>query len=174
VEEAPSPLCYYVDEAGDGVLFRSGGQDRLADPGASRFFIMGMVSVVSPLKASAVLHGLRESLKANPLYASISSFAKARGFHAKDDHPEIRSKVFDLIIGLDFKIFAVVKDMRAVRDYVRRRNRMDTAYRYHPNELTTSPFACSSNSGCTRQRAAALFSRAVAKPIAPQPCATNC
>ncbi len=135
MNEISSPTSYYVDEAGDGVLFRSAGRDRLADPDAARFFILGMVWVESPLYASTTLRELRQNLHGNPLYGSISSFAKARAFHAKDDHPEIRSKVFDLIIDLEFKIFAVVKDMRVVRDYVRRRNRMDAAYRYHPNEL---------------------------------------
>ncbi len=135
MNEISSPTSYYVDEAGDGVLFRSAGHDRLADPDAARFFILGMVWVASPLDASTALEALWKNLRRNPLYASISSFEKARAFHAKDDHPEIRSKVFDLIINLEFKIFAVVKDMRVVRDYVRRRNRMDAAYRYHPNEL---------------------------------------
>lgn len=135
MEATLNSICYYVDEAGDGVLFGSGGRDRLQDEDAAKFFILGMVLCPNPSEVAEVLARLREFLKANPLYASISSFAKARSFHAKDDHAEIRSKVFDLIITLDFKIFAVVKEMRAVRDYVLGRNQMDSTYRYHPNEL---------------------------------------
>lgn len=59
----------------------------------------------------------------------------ARSFHAKDDHSEIRSKVFELLVEIDFKFFAVVKDMRSVREYVRQRNTMHAGYRYNPNEL---------------------------------------
>ena len=91
--------------------------------------------VCCPSDTAAALENLRTNLRANPLYASIPSFAGSKAFHAKDDHPEIRSKVFDLLVGLDFKFYAIVKDMRVVRDYVRRRNGMDAAYRYHPNEL---------------------------------------
>jgi hypothetical protein len=56
-------------------------------------------------------------------------------FHARSDHPDIRTKVFELLPALDFKFFAVIKDMRAVSRYVKDRNRMDLNYRYRPNEL---------------------------------------
>lgn len=133
-------VTYYVDEAGDGVLFGPRGRDRLQDEGAHRFFMLGMVVCADDAQTSAHLAELRASLLGNPLYSGIPSMQPAAGkttraFHAKDDHPEIRSKVFDLIIGLDFKFYAVIKDMRKVREYVDRRNQMDSTYRYHPNEL---------------------------------------
>ena len=133
-------VTYHVDEAGDGVLFGQMGRDRLQDEGALRFFMLGMVCCTDAAGIAARLAALRTALQANPLYAGIPSMQPengktARAFHAKDDHPEIRSKVFELIVGLDFKFYAVVKDMRKVRDYVDRRNQMDRTYRYHPNEL---------------------------------------
>jgi hypothetical protein len=133
-------VTYYVDEAGDGVLFGHRGRDRLGDEGAHQFFILGMVCCAAGIPAMQQLVGLRASLQAQPLYAGIPSLQPdagktARMFHAKDDHAEIRSKVFELIAGLDFKFYAVIKDMRKVRDYVQRRNHLDHAYRYHPNEL---------------------------------------
>ncbi len=131
---------YYVDEAGDGVLFGPKGRDRLGDADAPQFFMLGMVRCTAEMEAERRLSELREALKINPLYATIHSLkpdAKktAIAFHAKDDHPEIRSKVFELLTTLDFKFYAVIKDMRVVRDYVARRNTMDSDYRYHPNEL---------------------------------------
>jgi hypothetical protein len=138
---APMPtINYYVDEAGDGVLFGPKGRDRLQDTGAHQFFMLGMIACADEAKTIAQLSGLRASLLANPLYAGIPSMQSAAGktaraFHAKDDHPEIRSKVFDLIVGLDFKFYAVIKDMRKVREYVDRRNQVESTYRYHPNEL---------------------------------------
>ncbi len=136
-KERPS---FYVDEAGDGVLFGSKGRDRLSDPDAQRFFMLGMVRCADDEAAGTALNRLRKDLLENPLYESIPSMQPdarktARAFHAKDDHPEIRAKVFELLVGLDFRVYAVIKDMRAVRSYVQNRNRMHANYRYTPNEL---------------------------------------
>lgn len=136
----PDVVQYFVDEAGDGVLFGPKGRDRLGDPGASRYFMLGMVQCEAVESVAAALAELRSSLIANPLYASIPSLSAAaaktaRFFHAKDDHAEIRAKVFELLLTMDFRFFAVVKDMRNVRSYVQGRNQMHSAYRYNPNEL---------------------------------------
>ncbi len=136
-EEVPT---FYVDEAGDGVLFGPKGRDRLLDPNAPQFFMLGMVRCANDDEMSERLSLLRSELQANPLYATIPSMRPearktARAFHAKDDHPEIRAKVFELLLEMDFRFFAVIKDMRVVRGYVENRNRMHADYRYHPNEL---------------------------------------
>lgn len=135
-----TPHRYFVDEAGDGVLFGQKGRIRLQDPHAMRFFMLGKVSIANEPAVVEALSQLRERLQANPLYASIPSLrpdAKKTTlfFHAKDDHPEIRSKVFESLVELDFKFFAVIKDMRSVLSYVRQREQRDSTYRYHPNEL---------------------------------------
>lgn len=135
-----STYHYYVDEAGDGVLFGPKGRDRLRDADANKFFMLGMIHSDTPETISAQLAALRASVMASPLYAGIPSLQPkaektARAFHAKDDHPEIRAKVFELLTTLEFRFFAVIKDMRKVRDYVESRNRMNPEYRYHPNEL---------------------------------------
>lgn len=141
-ENDPEPKAptYYVDETGDGVLFGQKGRNRLEDPGANQFFILGMVSCEDEIRVADAFSKLRAELLANPLYASIPSMLPAskktaKAFHAKDDHPEIRAKVFELIVGFDFKFYAVIKDMRKVLEYVQGRNRMNSDYRYHPNEL---------------------------------------
>ena len=133
-------VTYYVDEAGDGVLFGPRGRERLQDEDAPQFFMLGMVCCAAEAEVTRQLAELRAALRENPLYATIYSLKPeaqktARAFHAKDDHAEIRSKVFELLVTLDFKFYAVIKGMRAVRDYVQRRNRMDSSYRYRPNEL---------------------------------------
>ncbi len=131
---------YYVDEAGDGVLFGSRGRNRLTDADANRCFMLGMVNCANPRAVSDQLSSLRTALQTNVLFASIPSMQPeamktARAFHAKDDHPEIRSKVFELITAMEFKFYAVIKDLRKVREYVERRNHFDQTYRYQPNEL---------------------------------------
>ena len=135
-----SSATYYVDEAGDGVLFGQKGRNRLADSGASLFFMLGMVQCMNDEAAANALAKLRTDLLAAPLYRTIPSMQPAeqktaRAFHAKDDHPEIRAKVFELLLTLDFKFYAVVKDMRKVLRYVESRNLMSARYRYDPNEL---------------------------------------
>ncbi len=136
----PTFATYYVDEAGDGVLFGPKGRNRLKEEGTPQFFMLGMVRCTRDAAVVSALEDLRKELMANPLYASIYTMQPeagktARFFHAKDDHAEVRAKVFELIVRLDFKFYAVVKDMRAVYKYVESRNRMDATYRYQPNEL---------------------------------------
>jgi hypothetical protein len=139
-EQPIVPATYYVDEAGDGVLFGPKGRNRLLDPDAPRFFMLGMVRCGLDADAAAALENLRRELMVHPLYASICTLQPAaqktaRAFHAKDDHSEIRAKVFEALLSLDFRFYAVIKDMRAVLGYVESRNRMNADYRYHPNEL---------------------------------------
>lgn len=135
-----SAVTYYVDEAGEGVLFGPKGRVRLNDPNAPQFFMLGMVRCENDVSAGSALEQLRQEVLDHPLYSSIPSLQKsaaktARAFHAKDDHSEIRSKAFELLLKLDFRFYAVIKDMRSVLEYVRGRNRMHPDYRYHPNEL---------------------------------------
>ena len=56
-------------------------------------------------------------------------------FHAKDDLPEVRREVFKLLQRHPIRFSAVIRDKKAVLDYVRSRNERDSAYRYEPNEL---------------------------------------
>ncbi|MEX0290144.1 MAG: DUF3800 domain-containing protein [Flavobacteriaceae bacterium] len=137
--ESPA-ATYYVDEAGDGVLFARKGRLIINEPEARRFFILGMIRCAVDLDAEQKLEALRQSLLANPLYSGIASMAPeakktARFFHAKDDHNEVRARVYELLVKLDFKFFAVIKDMRQVLEYVKTRNQIDANYKYRPNEL---------------------------------------
>jgi hypothetical protein len=59
----------------------------------------------------------------------------ALAFHAKDDLPEVRRAVFELLHRHKLRFFAVVRNKSKLTDYVRQRNERDPAYRYHPNEL---------------------------------------
>ncbi|QDS90748.1 hypothetical protein EC9_49640 [Rosistilla ulvae] len=139
-EGRPDLSTYYVDEAGDGVLFGPNGRNRLNDLGSPKFFMLGMVRCAEDRAVEELLSKLRYELMGNPLYASIHTMKPevgktAKFFHAKDDHAEIRSKVFELLVRMDFKFYAVIKDMRKVLQYVQSRNSMDSTYRYKPNEL---------------------------------------
>ncbi len=139
-ENIPSLATFYVDEAGDGVLFGPKGRDRLKDADAQLFFMLGMVRCAQDSEVATKLESFRSELLLNPLFSSICSMKPeagktARLFHAKDDHPEVRAKVFELLMQIDFKFLAVIKDMRSVLRYVKSRNEMDSDYGYRSNEL---------------------------------------
>jgi len=136
-----SPRYYFVDEAGDAVLFNRKGRVIVGTEGCSRYFILGLLDVTDPTSLHAQMEDLRARLLADPYFRGVPSMQPearktALAFHAKDDLPEVRREVFALlrrIKGLRF--FAVVKDKQRVVDYVRQRNEHDPGYRYHPNEL---------------------------------------
>ncbi len=107
-------INYFVDEAGDGVLFGPKGRNRLEDKDTRKFFILGMVLLANQQKVEADLQELRSYLLGHPLYASIHSLRPeagktARFFHAKDDHAEVRAKVFETLLTQDFKSMQSLK-----------------------------------------------------------------
>lgn len=131
---------YFVDEAGDGVLFNSRGQIIIGSEGCSRHFIIGALQVESPEALAADLDALRATLLADPYFKGVESMRPERrktafAFHAKDDVAEVRREVFKLLLAHEMKFFAVVRRMDAVLTYVQQRNQRDDGYRYRPNEL---------------------------------------
>ena len=131
---------YFLDEAGDGTLFNRTGQVTVGNPGCSRFFILGLLDISEPVRLARDLEELRTRLLADPYFEHVPSMqveAKktARAFHATDDVPEVRRKVFSLLKDRDVRFLAVVKNKSRLLEYVRQRNQRDPAYRYNANEL---------------------------------------
>lgn len=131
---------YFVDEAGDPVLFDAKGRVLLGTEGCSRYFAVGLLDVADAARLSAELDQLRKSLLTDPYFKNVPSMQpKARKtalyFHAKDDLPEVRREVFKLLRQHELKFSAVVRDKQAVLDYVRGRNERDSGYRYKADEL---------------------------------------
>lgn len=131
---------YYVDEAGDAILFSPRGKVIVGSEGCSRYFILGVIDVADPGSLSIEMEDLRARLLADPYFKKVpsmqpSSKKTALAFHAKDDVPEVRREVFALLIKYDLRFFAAVRDKLRVIEYVRQRNGSEPGYRYHPNEL---------------------------------------
>lgn len=132
---------YFIDEGGDSTLFSRKGKVLIGSEGCSRFFMLGLLEVPDPLAIQASFSDLRERLLDDPYFSNVPSMqARARktalAFHAKDDLPEVRREVFQLLNGIeDLRFFAVVADKKRVLQYVRQRNLSDPDYRYNPNEL---------------------------------------
>ena len=131
---------YFVDEAGDAVLFDARGRVIIGNPGCSRYFMLGLLDIADPTKLESAFMALRSELMSDPYLNSVPSMKLESGktavaFHAKDDLPEVRHRVFTLLMSQDVRFYAVVKDKAAVLSYVQTRNSIDGQYKYTQNEL---------------------------------------
>ncbi len=132
----------FVDEAGDPTLFANRRTGIVGRDGCSSFFLLGKLEVEDPLDLTAKLTALRASLLAHPYFHGVESFRPDRKktallFHAKDDMPEVRFQMFDLLMREKrrLRFHAVICDKEAILHEVKRRNAEDPAYRYNPNDL---------------------------------------
>ncbi len=133
---------YFVDEAGDPVLFGGKRGDIIVGTeGCSRFFMLGLLDVPDHAALSKDLIELRLRLMADPYFKDVPSFDPQRkktalAFHAKDDLPEVRREVFGLLRKYsDLQFYAVVVDKLGYANHVKHRNTQSPAYRYNPNDL---------------------------------------
>ena len=137
-----SQTChYYVDEAGDPILFDKKGKVLIGSEGCSRYFILGLLHVEDPPSMEHELNNLRKKLLADPYFAGVPSMQPdekktAIAFHAKDDVAEVRKEVFSLIMAhKDLRFFAIIREKQKLLSYVRQRNSIDPNYRYDTNEV---------------------------------------
>jgi hypothetical protein len=142
--DAPQPQVQrlYVDEAGDPTLFHSSGKPIAGTQGCSRFFIIGKLDVEDPGVLSRKLTSLRQELLADPYFAGVPSFRPERektalAFHAKDDLPEVRYRVFNLLAaaGPALRFHAVVCDKQALLRKEIELRAKDSAHRYQPDRI---------------------------------------
>ena len=141
--EEQKEYCHlFVDEAGTPDIFDAKGRINIGKPGCSRFFFLGMLEVAEPDRLAEALKSLREELVADPYFASAESFKPERQktallLHAKDDLPEVRVKVFDLIrsFGPSLRFRAVVCDKDAIRIREEKKREATPCYRYSPDDL---------------------------------------
>lgn len=131
---------YFVDEAGDPMLFNRKKKVVVGNEGCSKYFILGKVDVERPIEAAKSLDDLRRRLLADPYFKGVPSMQPERkktalGFHAKDDLPEIRHEVFKWLVKQPIRFYAVVRDKQVIAAKVREHNIAKPNYRYHPNQL---------------------------------------
>jgi hypothetical protein len=133
-------IDYFVDEAGDPTLFDAKGRIIVGCEGCSRFFILGKLDVNDPPGLCRQLNELRARLLADPYFKGVPSMQPAErktavAFHAKDDLPEVRWAVFQLLARQNARFYAVVRDKLEVVAYVKQQNQRDPSYHYNENEL---------------------------------------
>lgn len=105
-----SQQYFFVDEAGDPTFYNSKGEYIVGQEGCSKVLLLGFIRTEKPKELRKSLARLHKEIMADEYLKSIPSIAKktSKGFHAKDDCPEVREKVFKLITQLDFSAEFIV------------------------------------------------------------------
>ena len=138
-------LRLFVDEAGTATLFHESGKVIVDTFGCSRFFIIGKLEVKNPDAVAHKLNELRDQMRADPLFAGTASFKPERkktavAFHAKDDLPEVRFRVFDLLrqFGNQLRFYAVVCDKFKLLETEAAKRAAQARYRFRENSVYDS------------------------------------
>jgi len=128
---------YFIDESGDAELFNKNGQVTVGKDGCSTMFLVGLAWIADPALLERDLQKLRQDILADSYLTKIPSVSQktVKMFHAKDDCPEVRKEVFQLISKHPIQFFAFVRDKLTVVDWVRQKNKTDPAFRYTKNTL---------------------------------------
>jgi len=123
-------------------LFDGKGRPIAGTKGCSQFFILGMLEVDAPKPLADALANLRHAMLADPYFKTVPSFHPAKKktallFHAKDDLPEVRVKVFDLLRlqGKALRFRAVICDKHIILAREQARRAATPDYRYNPDAL---------------------------------------
>lgn len=104
----------FLDEAGDTTFYGKGKVPIVGEQGVSKCFILGMLKINEPLDdVRRKILDLQASIEDDPYFGSVCSMEKRKakgGFylHAKEDIPEVRRMVFQLIKTINCRFEAVV------------------------------------------------------------------
>ncbi|MBF0290716.1 MAG: DUF3800 domain-containing protein [Nitrospinae bacterium] len=142
MSSSPHPikvLRCFVDETGDGAIFNRHGDVIIGTDGCSKYFILGFVSAEETNHIEKELDSLRSELCSDPYFKKVPSMQASANktamlFHAKDEIPEARWKVYRFIEKLDIKFSAVIINKEDTLAAVRTRNLEDKNYRYKESE----------------------------------------
>lgn len=97
-------MYFYVDESGDPYFYDRNGNLVVGKEGCSKILILGFIKTEEPQRVRKELEIVRESVKKDIYLHGIPSVKKSLVcFHAKDDCPEVRERVFKAIVNLPFK-----------------------------------------------------------------------
>jgi len=131
---------FFVDEAGDLTLFDKRGRSMLGCDGVSQCFMVGVAEIRNPAVVGRRLEALRRDLVSDPYFAGACSLHLERrktalAFHAKDDLPEVRWRVYERLRRLDIKVAVALRrkavleaQARAIFEKTGRKLRPDDVY----------------------------------------------
>lgn len=102
-------MFFYVDESGDTTFYNKKGVDLIKKGSASKVFMVGYLETAIPNQITKAFQNIKNEISKDEYTKSVPSIQKSINyFHAKDDCPEVREKVFKAIKKLDFKAFIIV------------------------------------------------------------------
>lgn len=94
---------FFVDESGDPTFYDKRGNFIVGNLGISKTLILGFIKTSNPKIIRQKLSQLKQEISQDNYLEGIPSVKKSLiAFHAKDDCPEVREKVFKVIKDLDF------------------------------------------------------------------------
>ncbi len=100
---------YFVDEAGDPNFYGKKNRFIVGEKGCSRVFILGFAEIFDPIPIRQELLRLQQYVVNNPYFHKKPYIDRtAIAFHAKNDLPEVRYLVFDLIKSFDVRAEFIV------------------------------------------------------------------
>lgn len=100
---------FFVDESGDTTFYDRYGNLALGKEGVSKTLILGFIMTDNPKPIRNNLIKLRREIAADKYLKGIPSLKKTMiAFHAKDDCPEVRERVFKVISNLDYTAEVIV------------------------------------------------------------------
>lgn len=99
-----SKLYFFVDESGDPYFYNRDGEYVVGKEGCSKILIMGLMKTEEPESLRKAISILKEEIRSDEYLKDVPSFLRSlQSFHATDDIPEIRERVYKVIRGLNFK-----------------------------------------------------------------------
>lgn len=100
---------FFVDESGDPTFYDRQGNLIVGQDGCSSILLLGFVETTDPKLLRSSLLALQQEIVNDPYFEGVPSLTKTSvAFHAKDDLPEIRYRVYQLLATLDFKAQFIV------------------------------------------------------------------
>lgn len=102
-------MYFFIDESGDPTFYNKKGEIIIGQEGCSEILLLGFIKTRHPELIRKSLHDLQIEILNDDYLKDIPSVKRTPfHFHAKDDCPEVREKVYKLIKSLDFKAQFVV------------------------------------------------------------------
>lgn len=127
----PGSLWFFLDESGDPTFYDRKGNLIVGQAGCSPILILGFIETQTPAAIRQAVLSLQQELVNDPYFQDFPSIQKtAIAFHAKDDLPEIRYRLFKLISSLDLRAQFIVA-RKVERVFRNNFNAQETAFYDH-------------------------------------------
>lgn len=102
-------VYFFVDESGDPYFYDRKGNLIIGKEGCSKILILGFIKTEEPELLRQAILKVKSDLSKDTYLEKIPSLIKSlKYFHATDDTPEVREKVFKAIFDLPFKAEFIV------------------------------------------------------------------